>query len=249
MASLEPFIIKINEFIRNSFASCISEILNSPKPSEMDVFENAVGRLGILLHSTCIDIKQISKFLFRKQVGPKDIAIGQLFLQSFYNYQENLFNNPEMKCNFGREYIQGHSIEYRVELLKKYMRHMMSQYSATALIQGEMLAQFMNFQGNSGGSLLMQKAASTGKPVIVNRSIKFASEVVPLQIKKEILNVQLERFKECTFFDQIPQRIPNPDLRVIETLLELEMANVLSHTIIINKIERRRKQQAFPFLN
>jgi hypothetical protein len=125
VASLEGMMLRMNECVRNAFEKGIEEYVNN-KDKE-DALTHALENIELLLFTSGTDKEKIQ---------------GKFFVEEFFNFLREMLAATKHPEGFILEYFKGHSIEYQIELLKKYMRHIMKLFTNTAIHQTKMLTQF-----------------------------------------------------------------------------------------------------------
>lgn len=133
VTSLEIYIAKINEYIRNTFSKCIGEAEKIPDNEKF--IENILHKIGLLLFNPNLSIENATN---------NEKFIMQNFVDNFYKFLNSTFCAEDMTFNFIQQIIKTCSKpEYLHELLKKYMRFIMKKYTLYAQSQLNMLSQFL----------------------------------------------------------------------------------------------------------
>lgn len=181
--SLGETLSKVNECIRNAFEKGIEEYV--AKKDQENALSEALESIGGSLFTSDTE---------------KEKVIGRFFAEEFFDYLRGILVAARHPENFVVEYFKSHSVEYQVELLKKYMRYVMRVFSNTAIHQVKILKQF-------------------NSPTI---------KVKGIEMSEETRASLAARYPESGFFRRHKDKTVNPDLPVLDNYMALMMSFVLS---------------------
>ena len=181
MISLEDMFFKINECIRNAFEIGAEKYyFNVDKENYI---MNALEFIGGLLFTS--DSSQ-------------ENFVAKTFSENFFNfYKEALYVKDDQK-NFTQDYFKNQPIEYQIELIKKYMRFIMSSFTNIVIHQTKMLREF-------------DTPRIKAKPIIIN---------------EELGKLLEERYPVNLFFCKFPGKSENPDLIILDEYVQVLINNV-----------------------
>jgi len=178
VASLGEMMSRMNECVRNAFEKGIEEF--AANKDKEDALIRALESIGVVLFTSDAN---------------KEKIIGKFFVENFFNFLREMLAATKHTENFVLEYFKGCSIDYQIELLKKYMRHIMKFFSNTAIHQTKILTQYI-------------------------------SQAKKIEMNNEDVKLLTIRYPESSFFKSQQEKVPNPDLAVLEEYISLLMNNV-----------------------
>ncbi len=245
--SIETRFGRVKEHIENIFSECAQMLSASP-----DNFDALLKRAGVILHTGCEDLDQMGNFIafITPVIAKEEELIGETFVADFYEYITRLLACPELVKSARTTLLQSYpELRQRIELLKKYMHYLTSNYTNAYKHQYAMLPQFKDLPGayfdidQRKVSIVLaahpklRRKEKAGAPAAEDESkdpVPAKWKPVILLNSKRLTPLQMERFPHNTFLsDTYPQeeeegkRVHDPNLEKMEQILAAEKAVVI----------------------